>query len=164
MTQLKLIFVFALTFSIANWFTNLAGVSMYALVTVPGTFMHELMHWGAAMLTNGDPSGFSIIPAGNTLGHVMIRPNWYNATIISLAPLLLAPLTLLLIVIAARSDAYKMPLFAYFAACCFAACIPSSTDFSIAVSYPTSWLPGLILLSLISWVTFSYSFRLIKTH
>lgn len=164
MTRLKFGLVFMLTLVIGQWFANDAArsVGFYALVTVPGTFMHELMHWAAAAVTQGDPHGFSIIPTGDTLGHVLVRPNWYNATIIALAPLLLAPLTMFVMVIAARSGPLKLVLFSYFAACCWAACIPSGADFSIAASYPTSWLFGVIMVALIGWATLFTSLHLLK--
>lgn len=162
MTQLKFVLVFALTFIIGQWFSNAGSVGVYALVTVPGTFMHELMHWVAAALTQGDPHGLSVIPTSSSLGHVLVRPNWYNATMIALAPLLLAPLTLFVMVIAARSSVMKMLLFSYFAACCWAACIPSNQDFAIALSFPTSWLFGVIMVALIGWATFSTSIYLLK--
>lgn len=166
MTQLKFALVFIMTLVIGQWFANDAArsVGVYALVTVPGTFMHELMHWVAAAVTQGHPHGFSIIPSGDTLGHVLVHPNWYNAAIIGLAPLLLAPLTLFVMVIAARSGPLKLTLFSYFAACCWAACIPSSADFAIAASYPTSWLFGALMVALISWVTFSVSLYLLKAR
>lgn len=166
MTHLKFGLVFVLTLTIGQWFALDAArsIGVYALVTVPGTFMHELMHWTAAALTQGDPHGFSIIPSGNTLGYVLVRPNWYNATIIALAPLLLAPLTLFVMVVAARSDAVKLLLFSYFAACCWAACVPSSADFAIAASYPSSWLFGAMMVAVIGWATFSISLHLLKVR
>lgn len=69
-----------------------------------GTFFHELTHLIASFLTNGKPRWFSILPSKNideksgrvsyTLGYVLSKNiRWYNVFIISMAPLLLLPLS-----------------------------------------------------------------------
>ena len=168
MTQLKFCVVFLLTCFIGRWFAYDAAssVSFYALVTAPGTFMHELAHYVAAMLTNGNPTGLSIIPTNDSLGRVYVIPNWYNAALIGTAPLLLAPLTLLFMVLAARrslaTELISFLLLSYLAACCWAACIPSSADMSIAFSQPLSWLFALPALALSAWLTVFLSFKLLR--
>lgn len=154
MIKVKFIIIFALTCFIGRWFSEDAARSLgvYALVTLPGTFGHELMHYLAALASNGHPTGFSIIPQGNTLGHVMVQPNAYNAALIGSAPILLAPLTFLCMVLAARSPGVVRTLtLSYVAACCWAACIPSSQDMRIAWSYPTSWVIAVPVILLTSW-------------
>lgn len=64
----KLAVVFVGTCALGWWFAHDAARSLgrYALVTLPGTFMHELAHYCAALVSDGHPSGFSIIPTGDT--------------------------------------------------------------------------------------------------
>ena len=70
-------------------------------ITLFGTFVHELCHFIVALILNGKPIWFSIIPRreGNMLvkGHVVCANiTYYNALPIGLAPLLgLFPLLLL---------------------------------------------------------------------
>lgn len=164
MNFVKLIVIACSTFMISRWFSDDASSSIgfYALVTLPGTFAHELMHYLAALLTDGRPHGFSLIPSGNTLGSVQVYVNWYNAALIGLAPLLLAPLTLLIVAIAAKAKSLiKMLALSYVAACCWVACIPSAADLSIAASTPSSWPFGLFMLALTAWGTFRLSIALL---
>lgn len=88
---------------------------------------------------------------------MLVAPNWYNAAFIGLAPLLLAPLTLLSMALAARSGVIGLCCYAYLAACCWAACIPSDADLAIAASYPTSWPIGAALIALIAWCVYKLS-------
>lgn len=132
MRAFKLLFIAGLTCFIGQWFSQDAARSMwlYALVTVPGTALHELAHYTAAALTNGNPSGFSLIPQAGSLGRVYVQPNWYNAALIGLAPLLLAPLTFLTVALAARAKLFGMLLMSYLAACSWAACVPSRRTYA----------------------------------
>lgn len=69
-----------------------------------GTFFHELAHFIVSFFTFGSPSWFSIFPSKTkdattgttsyTLGYVNNRRvRWYNVLFISMAPLLLLPLS-----------------------------------------------------------------------
>lgn len=164
MTQLKFCIVFALTLFIGYWFANSAvsSVGFYALVTLPGTFMHELAHYVSAAATNGDPNGFSIIPQADSLGRVLVRPNAWNGALIGLAPLTLAPLTLWFMVLAARASILPLLVFSYIAASCWAACLPSTADLSIALMYPTSWPFALIGLAVLCFVIFKMSAYMLR--
>jgi hypothetical protein len=140
---------------LANW------PVLYALVTLPGTIFHELMHYTVGALLDGSPSGFSIWPTwdanGNmeSLGHVMVHPNWYNAAPVGLAPFLLVPLTGLLLARATtRLNPLKIALYLWGAACSWAACVPSGADFSIAGSYPSSWPCGVLMLAVVTWISY----------
>lgn len=160
---LKFAVIFITTCFIGRWFSDEAAQSLwlYALVTVPGTALHELAHYTAALFTEGHPSGFSLIPQGGSLGRVYVRPNWYNAALIGLAPLLLAPLTFLLMALAARAKLIGMVALSYVAACSWAACIPSSADLRIAASAPSSWPFALLMLAFIAWAMVAVGKRLV---
>ena len=77
------------------------------LIYLIGTFFHELMHLVVSLFTFGKPSWFSILPSktinnngqitGYTLGYVRSKNiRWFNVALISLAPLLLIPLSYLI--------------------------------------------------------------------
>ena len=81
-----------------------ASARIRAFLFLPGTIVHEGLHWVAAFLLNGQPASFSIWPKrlenGNwLLGTVGVKNlTWYNGIFIGLAPvvsfaflLLLAP-------------------------------------------------------------------------
>jgi ABC-type cobalamin transport system permease subunit len=65
-----------------------------ALFVLPGTFIHELLHFLIGFITFGRPTSFSIIPyrAGpkywvmGSVGFLNLR--WYNSALIGMAPLL----------------------------------------------------------------------------
>ena len=71
---------------------------MCALVNIPGTILHELMHFTVGLLLNARPCNFSVFPRksdnGNyVMGSVGFRNvTFYNAVPASLAPLLLLPI------------------------------------------------------------------------
>ena len=68
-----------------------------ALLALPGTFAHELMHFIVGFLLRAKPSGFSIRPKragkGWILGSVSFQKvNLFNGAFVALAPILLLPL------------------------------------------------------------------------
>lgn len=69
-----------------------------ALVNIPGTILHEFMHYFVGMLLNARPCNFTIWPKrgedGNyVMGSVGFRNvTFYNAVPASMAPLLLLPI------------------------------------------------------------------------
>ena len=63
--------------------------TLFLLVMLPGTFLHELLHFVVGALMNARPSSFSIIPNRTKLGSVTFTNiTWYNAIPAALAPLL----------------------------------------------------------------------------
>lgn len=157
-----LFFVYLLiTYNIGEWFGGLAGDTfLYAVATLPGTFLHECMHYAAALMLNGSPQNFSIIPSGDTLGSVMFAGNWYNRATVAMAPLLLAPFTFWFVAAACRkTNPLTIIGLLYVAACSWVACIPSPQDFSIAFRGPASWPFAVIILSVVSLVTIKIVYR-----
>lgn len=68
-----------------------------AVLSLPGTFSHELAHLVVGSLLLAKPTGFSLWPkraaAGWVLGSVSFRKiNMFNGAFVALAPLLLLPL------------------------------------------------------------------------
>jgi hypothetical protein len=142
---------------------------LYWFVTLPGTIFHEGAHYLSALLLNGQPTTFSIFPTWEngsiaTLGHVVSHPNWYNAAIVGLSPLLLLPLALFFAWLAAtQMTVRKRILFLYFASCAWAACLPSPQDVSIAMSYPVSLLFAALLFVAVGGLSF-HLLRRFLTH
>lgn len=77
-----------------------ASKTLYIVLMLPGTIAHETSHAIVALLMGARITKFSVIPSGNTLGHVEYTspkiPFIGNAAI-SIAPLIGCPAILLLI-------------------------------------------------------------------
>lgn len=161
--KVKFVCILLLTGVIAYYLQSSANsLGLYALVTLPGTFLHELAHYVTAALLQGNPGNFNLIPSGNTLGSITFSPNWYNAATVGMAPLLLAPLTVFLAAISARSNNILKIIFGgYLSACSWIACTPSSQDFYIAV-VPTSWPLAICMLSFLTWGIYKIVLLLIR--
>lgn len=73
---------------------------VYSLITLLGTFMHEISHLLMSFIFNGRPIDFNIFPKKRVegrdvyyeLGYVInTNIRWYNGLIVGLSPLLLVP-------------------------------------------------------------------------
>lgn len=79
-------------------YTTYRSMWLSALVNIPGTFLHELMHFTVGAFFNANPCNFTIFPKRNdngdyVMGSVGFRNiTYYNAIPASLAPLLLLPI------------------------------------------------------------------------
>ena len=138
-------------------------IVIFSLAAFPGTLLHEFLHFIAGLITFGRPTGFSVIPRrvarGYALGSVRFaHVRWYNAWLIGLAPLLLLPMALSLLVwrvqglhgwVAAEF------LWAYLLATLVYASMPSWPDIKIAaVSF---WL--LVFAAAVYWIATNEGFR-----
>lgn len=71
---------------------------MSALINIPGTLLHELMHFTVGLIMNARPCNFTLIPRrGENGSYVMgsvgfTNITFYNAIPASMAPLLLLPI------------------------------------------------------------------------
>ena len=68
-----------------------------ALINLPGTILHEAMHFLVGLLMNAKPCNFTILPRKSDNGYVMgsvgfTNITFYNAIPSSMAPLLLLPI------------------------------------------------------------------------
>lgn len=128
----------------------LRDMKKLSLLTLPGTFLHELMHYLVALLTNGKPDKFRLSPQktenGYVLGYVTFVPAWYNAALIGLAPMLLLPLAWLSYLFASDVGFAEKLWLGAFAGACLNGSIPSSVDLNFVVRYPV-WLIASILLA-----------------
>ncbi len=74
--------------------------TLYVIFMLPGTITHELSHAVLVLLMGGRVTKFSVIPSGDTLGHVEYtspKIPLIGHTAISIAPLIGCPVILLLI-------------------------------------------------------------------
>lgn len=81
----------AIFFTISIFFKKYNFI--YYLISLPGTIIHETMHYLVALLTNGRPKSFSLIPYKDgdmyTMGEVVVgNIRFYNAIPIAFAPLI----------------------------------------------------------------------------
>ena len=126
---------------------------MAALINIPGTLLHELMHFTVGLLLNARPCNFTILPQRSIEGYVMgsvgfRNMSFYNAVPSALAPLLLLPVGFYI-------NRYVLPeLEPTFANCILYMlgqtiiienAMPSHTDFKVAGMYKS----GVILYSII---------------
>ena len=129
-----------------------------AIVNVPGTVLHEFLHFFVGMLFNAHPCNFTIFPKrgadGNyVMGSVGFRNiTFYNAIPASMAPLLLLPIGFYL-------NRYILPLmpatfvnyvlYVLLQTIIIENAMPSGADFKIAKMYISGvLLYGFIFLSL----------------
>lgn len=125
--------------------TRRLGV-IYFVTTFPVTLAHELMHLLLGFLTHGQPCGFRVWPRraanGYVLGSVSCRNvRWYNGLFIGLAPVLLLPCALALLIWrlhAAPEVSATEAIWAYAVACLTYASLPSWQDLRVALA--SSWL------------------------
>jgi hypothetical protein len=115
-----------------------AGMWIYALVALPGTFAHELAHFLVALVLGARPSFPSLIPTrterGWRLGSVAFRVGYARALPIALAPLLLAPLAVCWAVWFLPQASWPLyGLHVWIVAALLTASLPSTTDFKLAL-------------------------------
>lgn len=115
---------------------------IFSLLAFPSTVLHELMHFVVALLTNGKPIAFNVIPRNNggsyKLGHVISsNPTWYNRGLIGLAPLFLIPMAWMLAHwMPSKHNIWVGILYAYTLGSMLYGSLPSSADWKCAWSAP----------------------------
>lgn len=135
---------------------------LYVLFVLPGTVLHEASHLSVGWVLGAKPSRFSVMPKQNgrelTLGSVgFSRLTWWNALPIGIAPLLLIPLALLIILCAARYGFFSLESagLGYLTAQCVMGCLPSSTDLNHAGKSAAIYA----LIGGVSWLLFHFATR-----
>ncbi len=170
MIQVRFILLAIATFYLNElvWSALQHGQGVYALVTLTGKFLHEPAHYLFALVLAGRPETFSIIPTWdsdgnmNSMGHITFYPNWYNAAIVGLAPVLLVPATALFIALAARTlNPLKVAGWCFLAVCSWQSCRPSSADLDVHGFY-ISYLFALPLLAFSAWATYRVTRYILK--
>lgn len=129
-----------------------------ALVNIPGTILHEFMHFFVGLILNARPCNFTIFPrrgegGGYVMGSVGFRNvTFYNAVPASMAPVLLLPIGFYI-------NRYLLPyltptffnyiLYVLLQTIIIENAVPSKADFRVAGTYFTGViLYGFVFLSL----------------
>jgi hypothetical protein len=115
-----------------------AGMWIYALVALPGTFAHELAHFLVGLLLGARPSFPSLIPVrterGWRLGAVSFRVGHLRALPIALAPLLLLPLACWWALALLHTATWPLyALHVWITAALLTASMPSRSDWKLAL-------------------------------
>lgn len=116
---------------------------VFALLALPSTFFHELMHFLIALLTHGRPKSLSLLPRRDGgyyhLGHVQVANlTSLNAPFIGMAPLLLIPLAWWMTVtyLPTHADTWHGLGWGYFIASLLYGSLPSGSDWRIVWRSP----------------------------
>jgi hypothetical protein len=132
-----------------------AGIWIYAVIALPGTFAHEVAHFVVALILGARPSFPSMIPTrterGWRLGSVAFRVGHLRALPIALAPLLLAPLSAWWAGWFLHPASW--PLYAvhvWIVAAMATASLPSATDWKLALP-ALSVVAAIALIAAIGW-------------
>lgn len=130
---------------------------LFFALALPATLAHELMHLAFGWLSNGRPSGFSLLPRRKGRGYVLgsvtcNNVRWYNGLFIGLAPLALLPFAALLFRWRSQSLIgfdFTEAGWVYATACLTLAALPSWQDLKVALA--SSWLLLLVALAITLW-------------
>ena len=126
-----------------------------ALVNIPGTILHEFMHFFVGLVLNAHPSNFSIFPKkGGDGKYVMGSVGFRNIQFYNALPSALAPL--LLLVLGFYINRYWLPhmqltlvnyvFYVLLQTIIIENAMPSSTDFKVAFRYLSGVIFYLIVL------------------
>lgn len=157
---MRLFFAIVLTLAFGQLLPmTLQSQTLYAIITLPGTALHEGMHYVMALWLQGDPEGYTLWPTWvdgqmATMGHIMFVPTVLNASSVALAPYLIFFPSCYLIVLASKCRVSTLILLCYIAACGFASITPSSQDWRVAMSEPASFILSIPLFTIfaIAWI------------
>lgn len=130
--------------------TTYSSLWASALVNIPGTFLHELMHFLVGLILNARPCNFTVFPKkGDNGTYVMGSVGFRNVTFYNAIPAAMAPL--LLLVIGFYINRYYLPqmhpsmlnyvLYVLLQTIIIENSIPSNADFRVAGMY----LKGVLL-------------------
>ena len=130
-----------------------------ALINIPGTFLHELMHYMIGSILNAHPTKFTIFPkrgieGGYVMGSVTFRNlSFYNAVPASMAPLLLLPIGFYLnrhFLPTIHPSFFNYMLYVLLQTIIIENAIPSRADFRIAFNYLSGMLIyGVLLVAIL---------------
>lgn len=139
-------------------YTTYSSMWLSSLVNIPGTILHEFMHFFVGMLLNARPCNFTIFPRrGEDGSYVMGSVGFRNVTFYNAVPSAMAPL--LLLPIGFYLNRYYLPtmhptfvnnvLYVLLQTIIIENAMPSGADFRVARMYISGiLLYGFVALSL----------------
>ena len=105
----RFILILLVVFLVRMKYATYRNMWISALVNIPGTILHELMHFSVGLLLNAHPCNFTIFPKKDSEGnYVMGSVGFRNMTFYNAIPSSMAPL--LLLVIGFLINRYLLPL------------------------------------------------------
>ncbi len=145
----RFILILMVVFLVRLKYATYSSMWMSALVNVPGTVLHELMHFLVGLFLNARPCNFTIFPKRDELGnYVMGSVGFRNVTFYNAIPSSMAPL--LLLVLGFYANRYLLPLmpatllnytlYVLGQTILIENAIPSRADFKVAGMYLTGVL------------------------
>lgn len=119
--------------------------NLWLLFLLPGTIVHELMHLFVGFFLKAKPRGFSIFPKKSDNGDYVLGSvefagmNFFNAMPTSMAPFLMLPLSLFVLIYfntSLLSSPESKILSGYILYNLVTSSIPSITDFKLLFKFP----------------------------
>ncbi len=142
-------------------YATYSNLWLSAIINIPGTILHETMHFAIGLIMNARPTSYDLIPRrdgnGNyVMGSVGFRNiTSYNALPAALAPLFLLPIGYYLNIWYfdnVNINIFNYILYILLQTIIIENAVPSSTDFKVAFSYPI----GLIFYGFIAVFSIVY--------
>lgn len=136
-------------------YATYSSLWLSALINVPGTILHETMHFLVGLFSNARPTSFDLFPRRDGFGNYVMGSvgfrniTSYNAIPSALAPLFLLPIGYYLNVwyfANINISILNYILYILLQTIIIENAVPSSTDFKVAFSYPV----GVILYSFVA--------------
>ncbi len=95
--EIQIFVLVLLALIVLRLFSNLltTGNIVFFIISLPGTFVHELAHYIVGFILLGKPSNFTIIPKKDGDGYTLGSVSFLNITNLNALPIGLAPLTLI---------------------------------------------------------------------
>lgn len=95
----RFILILLVVFLIRLKYATYRSMWLAAVINIPGTFLHEFMHFVVGLFTNAHPEGLELLPkkAPDSGGYIMGSVSFSNLTFYNAFPTAFAPLGLLVI-------------------------------------------------------------------
>jgi len=126
-------------------YATYSSLWLSALINVPGTILHETMHFLVGLFTNARPTSYDLIPKKDGFGNYIMGSvgfrniTSYNAIPSALAPLFLLPIGYWLNIYYFENfnvNIFNYIIYIFIQTTIIENAVPSSTDFKVAFSYP----------------------------
>lgn len=150
------------------WYILAALVGVLALspnwlVLLPGTIVHEGLHWIVGSLTLAGPNNFTVQPQEGVYGEVWFSNlNWFNTFPTAVAPLLSLPAIYMLWPwITSSHEPVAAIVISWAVAATVAQSLPSSQDWRLCWQHPVGtvlWILGIF------WLTYWQFGAIIALH
>lgn len=148
----RFLLIFLVVLLLKIKYATYSSMWLSALINIPGTFLHESMHFLVGLVMNASPTNFNLIPRKDGFGnYVMGSVGFRNVNTFNALPAALAPLFLLIMGYYFNRwyfnnidvNLINYVFYVLLQTVIIENAVPSTTDFKVAFSYPL----GLLLYS-----------------